>query len=114
MNKCASLIGFRFRHFERHFAEYLGELVELYRTGQLTVQIDIGGGDVPFFGVAAVVDAVEVRMECANSTDPNTISIFSLTLAASTVGEEHRQGGGAHSTVVVSGQGIAIATDLPK
>lgn len=62
MNKSASLIGFRFRHFERFFAQYLGELVELYRGGQLTIQIDMKNGDnVPFNGVGAVFDAVEVR-----------------------------------------------------
>lgn len=65
MNKSASLIGFRFRHFERFFAQYLGELVELYRAGQLTIQVDMLGGehhDVPFKGVGAVVEAVEVRL----------------------------------------------------
>lgn len=60
MNKSAALIGFRFRHFERLFGQYLGELVELYQGGLLTVQIDMPGGSEAV-GVGAVIDAVEVR-----------------------------------------------------
>jgi NADPH-dependent curcumin reductase CurA len=55
LTKSASLRGMFLPHFRKHIREHLIKLVELYRSGQLKVQID----PTEFVGLDAVPNAVE-------------------------------------------------------
>lgn len=60
MGKSASIVGFRFRHYERLFTQYLTELIDLYRNNRLMVRLDtktINGKDL--VGISSIIDAIE-------------------------------------------------------
>ncbi|XP_027203804.1 prostaglandin reductase 3-like [Dermatophagoides pteronyssinus] len=55
LNKSASIIGFRFRHYQSFFQQYLDELIELFRTQKLIIRIDMND----IIGVQSSINAIE-------------------------------------------------------
>lgn len=103
MGKSASIVGFRFRHYERLFTQYLTELIDLYRNNRLMVRLDtktINGKDL--VGISSIIDAIEVCQFISIVSSLfllNSIPALSLIIA-STIGIESWQSDRLPSTII--------------